>query len=455
MNNFNFSNVHKSVVFRSLLFIVALIMLPFYACKYDNSIISPTESVGAQKPQKSFITVETAKAYFEAQVELLRREKASGIKVRTNEEAEATFDALDVIPQWDSAKIINNSAASFVEVSFNFPDGSKFSSSLSQNSQISPKIRSASALIISANSRGVHSASFMSVAADKDFLNNQGTLANFTYEHTPPQFKGTEMHYDIRGNFKKGWHFDQGKIDGTIGKGRIPPIASRCEWFNFCMELERYSIRVGNYVNTTIVVDCDNIDYVGFCNGWHNYEYSTGILGLEVNYWGGFVQAITMPTMYLEDKYWYVCSRNFAFTSINENTSIKQQAAISGLSARIDYRNELNESITLQPILPTLYISADFHNADGLLQFSHAQAASETAAIINYAEDQLRQEFLTQFERQHKIMTEQELATTWYNLISASFSGPHGGSGSSMAISKNLLVSNHTSLSIKPYRPCD
>ena len=120
MNNYNLSNVYRCLVFKGLLFAVALIMVAFFGCKRDNSIIAP-EVVNEQKPQKSFksfITVEAAKAYFDAQIEQLKREKASGIKVRTNEEAEATFDGLDVIPQWSNAKIINNSVASFVEVPF-------------------------------------------------------------------------------------------------------------------------------------------------------------------------------------------------------------------------------------------------------------------------------------------------------------------------------------------------
>ena len=149
--------------------------------------------------------------------------------------------------------------------------------------------KSASSLVISSNSQGAMSSSFMRVAADSDFLNNQGTLANFTYNQVPSQFKGIETYYDIRGNFKNGWHFSQGRIDGLVKKSRGVVAGSRCQSWRVCEEVGRtYGLGtpgsgVGGWVN--IRTEC-TLYTVGFCNGWNDYEWTTGTLGLGNN-WGG------------------------------------------------------------------------------------------------------------------------------------------------------------------------
>ncbi len=150
---------------------------------------------------------------------------------------------------------------------------------------MSPEQKSASRLVISESSQGNKTISFMSVTTDNDFLtNNQGSLSNFTYKEVPTQFKGVEMHYDIKGNFHNGWHFNQGKIDGIVQRSRNNEIHPRtCQSGNICYEIERFTVQVGNYARTTIVIDCSYSMIVGFCNGWFDFDYYSG----GTNSWGG------------------------------------------------------------------------------------------------------------------------------------------------------------------------
>ena len=280
----SFSQTLNSVSFYRLIGMIVLLMLPFYGCKHDDLVISPTETLNTQQPQKSYITVEKAKAYFDEQVAILKKEKAQTTSSLTNESTEATFDGLDVTPQWNNARIVNRDFISFVEVPFIFADGSQLITSISRDTTINISRKSASSLVISSNSRGAMSSSFMRVAADNDFLNNQGTLANFTYNQVPSQFKGIETYYDIRGNFKNGWHFSQGRIDGLVKKSRSAVAGSRCQSWNVCEEVGRTiqlgtpGSGVGAWVN--IRYDC-TLYTVGFCNGWQDYEYA------NINTWGG------------------------------------------------------------------------------------------------------------------------------------------------------------------------
>jgi hypothetical protein len=78
----------------------------------------------------------------------------------------------------------------------------------------------------------------------------------------------------------------------------------------------------------------------------------------------------------------YVCATNFQFSSANENTSIRQEAGISGVNA-------ITKGISVS--LPTLYFSAPFHDPNGGIVLSHAGAAGLAAGAINYGEDFMRQ----------------------------------------------------------------
>ena len=71
----SFSQTLTSVSFYRLIGAIALLMLPFYGCKHDDLVISPTETVNTQQPQKSYITVEKAKAYFDEQVAILKKRR--------------------------------------------------------------------------------------------------------------------------------------------------------------------------------------------------------------------------------------------------------------------------------------------------------------------------------------------------------------------------------------------
>ncbi len=100
--------------------------IPLTSNSIDNSIkLVPSSKV------PSYISIDKAKTYFEAQLEILKRER--GIKPRGNINTDATFEGLDVRPQWDKARIIDKNFISFVEVPFSFSDSSQLSLSTSQN----------------------------------------------------------------------------------------------------------------------------------------------------------------------------------------------------------------------------------------------------------------------------------------------------------------------------------
>jgi hypothetical protein len=213
--------------------------------------------------------------------------KREGAKVRDNTTTDATFNGLDAVPRWDSARIVNKNSISFVEVPFTFTDGQRLTTSISPNIQASPTQKSASCLLISANSQGAMTSGFMSVTADNDFLSNNGTLNNFSYRSVPAQFKGIEVHYNVRGNFINGWHFNQGKIDGKIQKSRGNAHFRTCQEHNYCVEIGRSMICVGGYCVRTIIQDCSYSLTIGFCNGWFDYEWNTGGNNGGGNSYGG------------------------------------------------------------------------------------------------------------------------------------------------------------------------
>jgi hypothetical protein len=275
----------KSQVSRLILCLA--VISSFISCKHDLLIDDSMQSVTLTPQQtKNFLTIEQAKAYYKSQIEMLKREP---VKVRNNANTDATFDGLDVVPEWNNARVINRNSISFVEVPYAFNNGKKLASSLSSDSTSNPTQRSAACLLVSANSQGAMTSSFMSVTADNDFLVNNGTLSNFTYNGVPNQFKGIEMHYDIRGSFINGWHFKQGRIDGRVQRNRSNATFRDCYRVDACLEWSYY-VQMGGYTGQrTTVRDCSYSIMIGFCGGWFDYEYYSNYGGTGNNGWGGNV----------------------------------------------------------------------------------------------------------------------------------------------------------------------
>lgn len=265
----------------------------FYGCRKDNSVNDYSEALFTT-PEEYKSLIEEAKIYYENRLEILKKKKEvnqNKLKLRDSQSPDATFDGLDVTPQWDRAKVTLHSGSSFVELPFVFEDNQYFGATTSKNARIAPDEKSASRLVVSKNRRGRQSASFMTVMADDSYLNgNNVSLKNFTYQSVPNHFNGKEMYFNIDGSYSNGWHFTDGKRDGYIKKNEISnnnSLSTRGSCFtqNYCIEIERFSVRVGNYQVTYIQQDCSYAYYIGICGGWNDYEYD---YSPTTNNWGNY-----------------------------------------------------------------------------------------------------------------------------------------------------------------------
>ena len=257
----------------------------FWECRKDIDATTNTTQVVAPITTQ-FFSVEDAKTYFEAELVLLRERKAKAantLKTRDNLLTNATFDGLDVKPQWEKAKVVDKKSASFVEVPFTFDGEEQFGASV-LNNKANPQDRSAARLVVSKNKKGQKALSFMNVVAEPSFTNGGNSLKSFSYESVPNGFKGGELHFDIDGKFNNGWHFSNGKIDGKILKDSVQHneggLRGRDSWQYYCYEVERYSVRVGNWKTTYVTVDCSYRLVMDWMNNISEYD-GTG------NNWGG------------------------------------------------------------------------------------------------------------------------------------------------------------------------
>jgi predicted SprT family Zn-dependent metalloprotease len=248
----------------------------FYGCQKNQAIEKPSSSIESKSIEDKLL-IDEAKTYFESRLVALKKQKeatTNKLKVRDNQTTDATFDGLDVTPKWDNAKVIRQNGSSFVETPFLLEGNKQFGLSISKNAQIAPDEKSASRLIVRKNSSGVQSANFMAVSADDEYLNGNNTsLKNFTYESVPNKFKGNEMHFNIDGSFKNGWHFVDGKADGTIKKVKVGSLGTRdaCD-VNIC--IWTWKMWTGTVSNPRqnlreTLYDCNSYSTrLLICNGW-------------------------------------------------------------------------------------------------------------------------------------------------------------------------------------------
>jgi hypothetical protein len=244
----------------------------FYGCQKENTL-KDSITTGLSKAVEDKLLIDEAKTYFENKLGELRKQKEinkNKLKVRDNQTTDATFDGLDVFPKWDDAKVIRLNGSSFVETPYVFEGNKQFGLSISRNTQIAADEKSASKLIVKKNKAGVKSANFMAVSADDEYLNGNNTsLKNFTIESVPTNFKGNEMHFNIDGSFRNGWHFSNGKVDRTIEKTKVGSLGTRDECdVQYCQEYQRSYIQVGSSVTLTIYMDCSYTMRLLICQGW-------------------------------------------------------------------------------------------------------------------------------------------------------------------------------------------
>lgn len=145
-----------------------------------------------------------------------------------------------------------------------------------------------------------------------------------------------------------------------------------------------------------------------------------------------------------EDK--YVCSNNFSFSSANEFSSMRQEAGISGVYAK------LSPSLTIN--LGELYFSAPFHTSTGSLDLSHVGAAIAAADALNFGENIMREAF-----RSGNYTSAENLLNIWeasaIDHFQSGINGPgHGMFQAGYQVSRTQIGMNHTPTK-KPYRPCD
>jgi hypothetical protein len=243
----------------------------FYGCQKDLQTSDPILFNNAKSIEDKLL-IDEAKIYFESRLDELRKQKEinkNKLKVTTD----AAFDGLDVNPKWDNAKITRQNGSFFVETPYEFEGNQQFGLSISKNAQIAPEEKSVSWLIVKKNKDGIKSANFMSVSADDEYLNgNNISLKNFSYQSVPNKFKGNQMHFNIDGSFKNGWHFSDGKANGIIKKTQAGILGTRDDCYErFCQEHIKYirtSITVGGYKTTTIYQTCDYQLRDLICNGW-------------------------------------------------------------------------------------------------------------------------------------------------------------------------------------------
>jgi hypothetical protein len=275
----------------------ALIVGVFYGCQKNQAIEDPSSSI-VSKSIKDKLLIDEAKTYFESRLVELKKQKEAApnkLKVRDNQNTDATFDALDVFPKWDNAKVIRQNGSSFVETPYEFEGNKQFGLSISKKSNIAPDEKSASRLIVRKNSSGVQSANFMSVSADDEYLNGNNTsLKNFTYESVPNKFKGNEMHFNIDGNFKNGWHFSDGKVNAIIKKKKVGSLGTRDNcWEEFCIMPEKYQYASQNQGGAFTVhanrPQCDYQMRLLYCEGWVGQDqWWNNNIGNNNNNWGGY-----------------------------------------------------------------------------------------------------------------------------------------------------------------------
>ena len=139
----------------------------------------------------------------------------------------------------------------------------------------------------------------------------------------------------------------------------------------------------------------------------------------------------------------YVCSSNFNFKYHNQEQSIKQEGAITGVKASLNIANFPTITVTL----PTIYISMNFHDVNGTVLFSPSEAGNIAARAINYGEDKLRQSA----NGGYYYTNQSELVNIWVTKIVEYFTDhpEYGGVVQRYQINSDIIVD------VKPYVSCN
>lgn len=142
-----------------------------------------------------------------------------------------------------------------------------------------------------------------------------------------------------------------------------------------------------------------------------------------------------------------ICASNLTFSSANESTSIRQEAAIEGLYAK------LSSSLTIN--LGALYFSTPFHDVNGNMVMSHDEAAKLAAEAINFGENIMRNEYHnanTIFDTPEKLRNLWQSSTEDY-FKSVGEPGQYSYH-SGYQIAQNQINMGHTPIK-RGYTPCD
>jgi hypothetical protein len=460
MRYFSLSPKKAFTPFSIFLLMAALTLGMFYGCQKENTL-KDYSSTGLSKSEEDKLLIVEAKAYFESRLEQLKQKKEADknkLKVRDNQTADATFDGLDVFPKWDDAKVIRQNGSSFVEIPYVLEGNKQSGRFISKNNNIAHEEKGASRLIVKKNKRGIKSANFMSVSADDEYLNGNNTsLKNFTYDAIPNHFKGNEMHFNLDGSYKYGWHFSDGKVNGTIEKTKVNSLGTRDECdVRFCEVVERWTVSSIYGSQTFTVSDCSYTMRLLFCQGWLSpaelWDYNNAS-----NWVDTYPSNVEEPPVKLIVDEEYACASNFDFNNLS-NCSQKQEAGISGLYTNISYKIEkedangqiIIESGSIHVELETLYFVTGFKDVDCESIVTPARAASAAASSINNGEDNIRK-----IVERGETLDPNILKQAWLNHIRYQFDTATPTINGGLNYVKTVPSIDGLNVSVKPYIPCN
>ncbi len=342
-------------------------------------------------------------------------------------------------PDWGNAIDYNKNGRSFLEIPITFAGNGTMSKSASSTAtQFDPQtgIPVPTRLIISQSEQGSFEAHIMIIESTVRFPS--GIVPEFNLFKKIDNFTGREILCYLDGSFYKGWRHEKGQIVSSLSlngdNARQQPLRVRECWYWVL-----YDLGTGSIIRVLGLAWCDNpLFYDDQFNGLNPGG------GTSSWAWPGNPRP-HRPDQRLEDED-YLCGVNFEYTSDNNAaTAIRQQAAISGLNAKFTYydQNGVKKELTVQ--MPTLYFAMNYHDETGALLYTHQQAANYTAAMINGAENFMRDHFQMSGERDSDV-----LAQFWYDEISNRF-----GNNNPEAVGIMSLNAFMPTLPIiKPYNPC-
>jgi hypothetical protein len=424
----------KNKIFSFKPFMILLIVLSFctFACQQDLlNTPEPQVTKGATTKAADKAAIADAKQWFDKNYERL------------------TSPSSPIKPVWGEAFILNNT----IEVPF-FTNDKKLKPSIgSEKGKLN--------LILSKKSINDYKVFCMGYAPSKEFVGTVENINIANYKHQ--KFDGLVMvaNLDFRAfgayTFKNGKSTEFTKLNKQDANTARP---RNCSYQMVLLGCGQTTFMDANGVFTVSyeciydeVYTCTYDDPSGGCPNANDPlcdDDGGGTIECPAMPWcddpgtgGNNNNNSTQDYVLFKDNE-YVYSSNLSFSAIDENGSIKQQAAISGIYAKLEY-NVNGSPQYLNVSLPTLYFAADFHTSSGYLLLSHELAASTAANAINSGENRMRQAFKS------GTRDASQLRQIWYDWIGGQCDAQ---SLFSIDVSQNRIISEHTP-NTRLYNPCN